>query len=488
MSSGAWADETYYLFIPTNPAVSPVHSGTLSGDFICQQSATSDTKTIDDKSFTHYVLVTANTSLTASWTTQYAGKTTIDYDMKTTSATFTIYAYNTNASKYGVCKAEVEEGKTPTSFSAITDMSSFTGAAKGSFTVTTTKNKRVRIGNSSYSNVRFYQIVVTETGTELPKPSKGNYTLDFSGKRFAVKAQGSVSSIDGIDVVAKSDCKYNGTVPKLSNGSNSHTYYIKISTGTTTGMKLKVTTGSNKAFSLTNSVSEFAGTGTASGAVTELSANKDYYIQGNNEEITVSKIELIPLTVGETISASGWNTFSCDYPLDLSTITNGTAYVASAAEGSTVTLTPVTDKIVAKGTGLMVKGTTGDEFSIETTESAATFSGTNKLVGLPWGGTVDKNNHNYVFGWATAAPESPGFYLINDTEPVLGAGKSYLHADADLSARLFIDFSEGETTGIASVGKTQTTANNEFYNLAGQRVAQPTKGLYIVNGKKVIIK
>ena len=27
-----------------------------------------------------------------------------------------------------------------------------------------------------------------------------------------------------------------------------------------------------------------------------------------------------------------------------------------------------------------------------------------------------------------------------------------------------------------------------YYNLAGQRVAQPTKGLYIVNGKKVVIK
>jgi len=30
--------------------------------------------------------------------------------------------------------------------------------------------------------------------------------------------------------------------------------------------------------------------------------------------------------------------------------------------------------------------------------------------------------------------------------------------------------------------------DGNFYNLAGQRVAQPAKGLYIVNGKKVIIK
>ena len=32
------------------------------------------------------------------------------------------------------------------------------------------------------------------------------------------------------------------------------------------------------------------------------------------------------------------------------------------------------------------------------------------------------------------------------------------------------------------------TNDKVVYNLAGQRVAQPTKGLYIVNGKKVIIK
>ena len=44
-------------------------------------------------------------------------------------------------------------------------------------------------------------------------------------------------------------------------------------------------------------------------------------------------------------------------------------------------------------------------------------------------------------------------------------------------------------TGIANVAKSQEqTANSQYFNLAGQRVAQPTKGLYIVNGKKVIVK
>ena len=43
--------------------------------------------------------------------------------------------------------------------------------------------------------------------------------------------------------------------------------------------------------------------------------------------------------------------------------------------------------------------------------------------------------------------------------------------------------------GIAAVAKSQEqTANSQYFNLAGQRVAQPTHGLYIVNGKKVLVK
>ena len=186
-----------------------------------------------------------------------------------------------------------------------------------------------------------------------------------------------------------------------------------------------------------------------------------------------------------TISASGWNTFSCASPLDLSTISGGTAYYASAAEGSTVTLTTTTAKVPA-GEGLMIKGTPGETFTIEVATSGTAISG-NKLIGLPYGGTVTKNNHNYVFGWSD--PASPGFYFISNTstEPALAAGKSYLHADADLSARLFIDFGEGDVTAINKVEAAKQNVG-EFYNLAGQRVAQPTKGLYIVNGKKVIVK
>ena len=46
-----------------------------------------------------------------------------------------------------------------------------------------------------------------------------------------------------------------------------------------------------------------------------------------------------------------------------------------------------------------------------------------------------------------------------------------------------------ETTAINNLANSQKqTANSPYFNLAGQRIQQPTRGLYIVNGKKVVIK
>ena len=57
------------------------------------------------------------------------------------------------------------------------------------------------------------------------------------------------------------------------------------------------------------------------------------------------------------------------------------------------------------------------------------------------------------------------------------------------ASEIILNFGDEETTSIQTInfnGKNQDDA--PVYNLNGQRVAQPTKGLYIVNGKKVIVK
>ena len=69
----------------------------------------------------------------------------------------------------------------------------------------------------------------------------------------------------------------------------------------------------------------------------------------------------------------------------------------------------------------------------------------------------------------------------------LSANKAYLAVPKNVEAREGWWF-DSETTGIKTVENAASSINGEVYNLAGQRVAQPAKGLYIVNGKKVVVK
>lgn len=69
----------------------------------------------------------------------------------------------------------------------------------------------------------------------------------------------------------------------------------------------------------------------------------------------------------------------------------------------------------------------------------------------------------------------------------LTAGKVYLKI-AGGSAREFIGFGDDETTGIESLTPALSEGEGAIYNLNGQQVKAAKKGLYIVNGKKVIIK
>ena len=66
-----------------------------------------------------------------------------------------------------------------------------------------------------------------------------------------------------------------------------------------------------------------------------------------------------------------------------------------------------------------------------------------------------------------------------------------LKGDAASLARAFsIDFGDGETTGIIAIGTDRAAStDNATYTLDGRRISKATqKGVYIQNGKKVIIK
>ena len=81
-----------------------------------------------------------------------------------------------------------------------------------------------------------------------------------------------------------------------------------------------------------------------------------------------------------------------------------------------------------------------------------------------------------------------GFYFANGQ--TVATNRAYLHIATSLApaagSRMVMVFGD-ETTGIEDNNR-ETITNNRYYDLQGRKVAQPKKGLYIVNGKKVVIK
>lgn len=80
-----------------------------------------------------------------------------------------------------------------------------------------------------------------------------------------------------------------------------------------------------------------------------------------------------------------------------------------------------------------------------------------------------------------------GFYKPNSNIASLAANKAYVIAPATEGA-LALNFG-GNVTGINSVSDNAAMPNNvEIYDLAGRRVNHAVKGVYVVNGKKIIVK
>lgn len=178
--------------------------------------------------------------------------------------------------------------------------------------------------------------------------------------------------------------------------------------------------------------------------------------------------------------AKTYTTYVPAVDLDFTSTNKLTAYIATAATSSAVTLTSV-DK-VPEGTPIVLKATeTGSAIAVNV--AASTDDVTGNLLEAGDGTTTIGGDTKYDYILSDGK-----FYRAE--EGTVAVGKAYLHLDADPGAHaLDIFFEEsGDVTGVMAVAKPQTTNNASFFDLQGRRVAQPTKGLYIVNGKKVIVK
>ena len=182
-----------------------------------------------------------------------------------------------------------------------------------------------------------------------------------------------------------------------------------------------------------------------------------------------------------TLAASGYASYCNEYPLDFTTTSGYKAYYVSGVTGSTVTFSQITGKIMG-GQGIILFGTPNAVCDLTYCDSDNELS-ENMLVGTLVPTAITTVNGDYTnFGLSGGS-----FKKINNG--TLPANKAYLPV---LTANLPSSATEfsivfDDVTGISRVENIQI-ANESYYDLQGRKVENPTKGLYIVNGKKVVIK
>ena len=177
------------------------------------------------------------------------------------------------------------------------------------------------------------------------------------------------------------------------------------------------------------------------------------------------------------LNSEGYATFSSTLPIDFSQATDYTAWIVSEISGTTIKFQQVTGEVAA-GTGVLLKGEAGETVYPVAASEGTTLSD-NLLVGIT---SATEVTANQFFGLS-------GKKFVPVNAGTIPAGKALLPASEVPSEARQLTFVFGsETTGIAEIQTKNNVENGAVYNLSGQRVAQPTKGLYIVNGKKYVVK
>jgi hypothetical protein len=152
------------------------------------------------------------------------------------------------------------------------------------------------------------------------------------------------------------------------------------------------------------------------------------------------------------------------------------AYIVKNITDTKVVLQSVS-KIPAEE-GFILKGTEDAVYDLFTTTDATDDVTENQLHGTLSTTAAPAN----TFVLSTQGGNS-GFFPVK-TGLTIPAHKAYLTVSGGMARELFFD----DVTGIDDAVRQERLIGSAWYNLQGQKVEKPSKGVYINNGKMVIIK
>lgn len=149
------------------------------------------------------------------------------------------------------------------------------------------------------------------------------------------------------------------------------------------------------------------------------------------------------------------------------------------AEGTAIELDEVAaGTVIPAKTGILVKAPAGNHDFVVTSDK-----GTELTYNDLKAATTDKPSDGTTYFALTKIGDKVGFALV-EKDVVIPAGKAYLEVTKSEAAKFF--GLDGEATGINSVKTAK--ADGAYYTLEGVKTTKPVKGLYIHNGKKIVVK
>ena len=197
--------------------------------------------------------------------------------------------------------------------------------------------------------------------------------------------------------------------------------------------------------------------------------------------VTLTKNEYFAtLSVGDT----GWATFASGKILDFTNTAGIDAYIVTGHNSWTTIVKEQMTGTVPANTGLLINAAEGT-YAIPVAASSTTNVSENKLVQGPDGDVSEVYGvTRYVL---SKVGSTAAFKHIGSSSANVPSNKAYLEFTGAPTSREFLNI-EGDVTGINEMEDVKSKKDDVYYDLNGRRVLNPTKGLYIVNGNKVILK
>ena len=394
------------------------------------------------------------------------------------------------------------------------------GTSNTTLTTTGTINagRRLQIYNNSSSSGMAITTITIEPESTWGEDNVSAGDMDFTKGTFLEGTQVSATgnyqvSSKGYKSVDSKDAVKDALIMTLVSGG---TFTVDITSETNyRGIKLSGTSGNEYNYSTTKNgyltiTYNYGGTngswyGKDNASYTKgdktstvyMPAGSRIQVVANGSGISIKSLTFEEVsTVSATMGTYGYATFASSWPLDLSSLPDGLKAYYVKTEGisisaSKVTLTEATTAVPA-GTGLMLKGTANTEYQIPVVASGSALSG-NKLVGCTSSTDITSSTTNYANFYVLVNTKTQAelqnikTYIEKSNTVTIPAGKAYLDATGVSTSRLSIAF-EDETAGLNDIKGDMSDGRSDYYNLAGQRVDKPSKGFYVKNGKKYIIK